>query len=226
MPETSRQKVLQHAREAERRAATFLPGSGDARHATEVAQYWRDRYRLDQRTVLAEDVPLAVRCVPDDAWFEAEVGLALEHAWDFREPPAPAVRARVESLLRERYPAATVEPRSGGSATKPVWIAHRDGAGQGRSTAAPGGVRMEVRSFPRADAEFARRVAETVRSVSGPDAASGPLLRDLAIHALRREYPAIRIVEQDPLAQEPGVTVWYVYRDGSAVPRQEQGTRQ
>jgi hypothetical protein len=67
--------------------------------------------------------------------------------------------------------------------------------------------------FPRDDHEFSARVQQLV----GLPLAGEPLLA--AVEALLREiYPLARVSPRHPVAALDGLTVWYVFRDGTVLP--------
>ena len=75
-----------------------------------------------------------------------------------------------------------------------------------------------VRIFPRSDLEFCGAVMAALDWLTG-GARSPAVLEDL----LRRDYPAVRVVEQQAIATDLEPPCMYVFRDGSLLPQPGDG---
>src|SRR3954470_12045836 len=72
-----------------------------------------------------------------------------------------------------------------------------------------------VRIFPGSDAVFRAAVLAAVAGLDARELAPGEALES----ALRRDYRAVRVIEQDPLGAESEPPCVYVFRDGSLLPQ-------
>jgi hypothetical protein len=79
---------------------------------------------------------------------------------------------------------------------------------------------IRVRPFPPSDSDFAARVREAIRRVSGPtsdspDALVAPSENDLrkALAFVRQSYPDVWIRRQESVASIDGTESWYTFRD-------------
>jgi hypothetical protein len=76
-----------------------------------------------------------------------------------------------------------------------------------------------VRIFPGSDQAFRAAVLAAVADLEAREPAPGEALED----SLRSGYPAVRVVEQDPLGAETEPPCVYVFRDGSLLPQPGDG---
>src|SRR5689334_1519385 len=76
-----------------------------------------------------------------------------------------------------------------------------------------------VRIFPGSDAAFRASVLAAVRGLDARESAPGERLEA----TLRRAYPAVRVIEQDPLGADVDPPCVYVFRDGSLLPQPGDG---
>src|SRR5262245_32821188 len=76
-----------------------------------------------------------------------------------------------------------------------------------------------VRIFPGSDAVFRAAVLAAVAALDAREPASGEALEI----ALKRDYPAVRVIEQDPLGTDLDPPCVYVFRDGSLLPQPGDG---
>jgi hypothetical protein len=91
-----------------------------------------------------------------------------------------------------------------------------------RLSPSPDGRSLEsgrVHVFPTSDASFHRAVLAAIAEVDG---SGSPPLQQLE-DTLRRDYPAVRVVEQLPFGAVGGRLVLYVFRDGSVQPQPGDG---
>jgi hypothetical protein len=76
-----------------------------------------------------------------------------------------------------------------------------------------------VRIFPGSDPVFRAAVLAAVAGLDGREPAPGEALEI----ALRQDYPAVRVVGQDPLGADLEPPCVYVFRDGSLLPQPGDG---
>ncbi len=87
-------------------------------------------------------------------------------------------------------------------------------------------MQVVVRCYPKEDRAFALRVTSRVRRVPVGNARALADALTMILPGLRAAYPSLRIVVQEPIANDgTGRVVVYAYRDGHAlrVPRQAPG---
>lgn len=79
----------------------------------------------------------------------------------------------------------------------------------------PGSIRLHC--FPKDDRSFLQRAAETLGSLARRDRGDGELAKEFEA-LMRQQFPECKVRSRDPMATLwPDGSLWYVYRDGSAL---------